>query len=81
MADEPRIWFVEDYLSGGVIDDKYFSTKEEAVTLRNLLGYGIVKSYQIIDDKSYYEESAGRKIRVFHEGGKFKVDGKQRIGG
>jgi len=75
-----KIWWVEDALSGGCVDDKYFSTKAEAVTFRNLLSYGFVKSWEIIDDKSYYEESAGRKIRVFQDGGDFKVDGKQRIG-
>ena len=38
-----RIWWVEDFLSGKVLENKYYSTREEAVTRRNELGYGLVK--------------------------------------
>jgi len=47
-----EIWFIEDYLSGGVISNIYFSTKEEAVDLRNRLGYGIVKKIQTTETKN-----------------------------
>ncbi len=42
-----EIWFVEDYLSGKVLEDKHYSEKAEAVDARNRLGYGLVKSYQL----------------------------------
>ena len=44
-----EIWFVEDYLSGKVLEDKHYSEKAEAVEARNRLGYGLVKSYQLRD--------------------------------
>lgn len=60
-----RIFWVEDFMSGEVMENKYYSTREEATTRRNELGYGLVKSWKRRDDKSFYEESAGRKIVVF----------------
>lgn len=63
-----KIWWIEDYLSGKAIDNRYYSTKEEAIARRDELGYGHVKSWEVIkeDGTQYYEESAcGRKIRVF----------------
>ena len=62
-----KIWWVEDYLSGEVIDNKHYSDKAEAVTERNRLGYGIVKSWEPRPEGGAYEESAGRKLVVFPE--------------
>ena len=42
-----EIWFVEDYLSGKVLENKHYSIKLEAVDARDRLGYGLVKSYRI----------------------------------
>lgn len=42
-----EIWWVEDYLSGKVLENKHYSDKAEAVKARNRLGYGLVKSYKI----------------------------------
>ena len=47
-----KIWFVRDYLSGGAIDNIYFSTKAEAVKFRNDLEYGIVTSYAVLSDEA-----------------------------
>lgn len=44
-----EIWFVEDYLSGKVLENKHYSNKAEAVKARNRLGYGLVKRYQLAD--------------------------------
>ena len=44
-----EIWYIEDFLSGQVIDNLYFSTKRAAVNFRNRLGYGIVLGYQFQD--------------------------------
>ena len=38
-----EVWWVEDFLSGKVLENKYYSSKEEAVTRRNELGYGLVR--------------------------------------
>lgn len=62
-----KIFWVEDFLSGKVLENTYYSTHAEAAARRNELGYGIIKSWKTIDNMSYYEESAGRKIRVFHD--------------
>ena len=45
-----RIWWVEDFLSGQVIENKYYSEKAEAVARRNELGYGMVKSWEVKDE-------------------------------
>ena len=42
-----EIWFVQDFLSGEVIDNKYYSIRGEAVARRNELGYGIVKEVDL----------------------------------
>lgn len=44
-----EIWYVEDFLSGQVLENKYFSTQREAAEFRNRLGYGIVLSHQFAD--------------------------------
>lgn len=44
-----KIWWVEDYLSGAVIDNRHYATKEEAVERRGELGYGVVKSFEMQD--------------------------------
>ncbi len=42
-----EIYWVEDGMSKGVLDNRYYSTKEEAVARRNEIGYGLVKSRHI----------------------------------
>ena len=42
-----ELWYIFDPLSGGVVDDKHFTTKMEAVHFRNKLGYGYVKSFKM----------------------------------
>jgi len=44
-----RVWFVEDALSGTVLESKYFSTRKEAVDFRGRLGYGRIRSYEFSD--------------------------------
>lgn len=44
-----EIWWVEDFLSGEVLENRYYSEKQEAVDRRNELGYGIVKSFELQD--------------------------------
>lgn len=44
-----EIWWVEDFLSGQVLENKHYFTKEEAVAARERLGYGIVKSFELQD--------------------------------
>lgn len=63
-----KMWFVRDWLSGETIDNRYYTTKDEAVARRNELGYGVVYSYEFLENGQYYEESeTGRKVRVFPE--------------
>ena len=42
-----EIWWVEDFLSGKVLENKHYSKKAEAVEARNRLGYGLVKSHKV----------------------------------
>jgi hypothetical protein len=44
-----ELFWVEDFLSGEVLEHHYYSTREEATTRRNELGYGIVKSFKFQD--------------------------------
>lgn len=44
-----RIWWVEDYLSKKVIDNKHYTTHREAMIRRNELGYGLVKYFDFQD--------------------------------
>jgi len=46
-TETPKIWYVKDFLSGETIDNRYFSTKAEAVARRNELGYGIVSHFEM----------------------------------
>jgi len=41
-----KIFWVEDFLSREVIENKYYSTREEAAARRNELGYGLVKEWK-----------------------------------
>lgn len=40
-------------MSGGVVDERYFSTKVEAVHFRNKLSYGYVKSMPLQDGGAF----------------------------
>lgn len=42
-----KIWWVEDYLSGNVLENRHYTTQEEAVAARERLGYGMVKSFDL----------------------------------
>ncbi len=44
-----EIFWVEDYMSGEVMEHRYYSTREEAATQRNELGYGLVRSFELQD--------------------------------
>ena len=44
-----EIFWVEDFMSGNVLENKYYSTRAEAAARRNELGYGIVKSLKLQD--------------------------------
>ena len=44
-----EIFWVEDFMSGNVMENKYYSTRAEAVTRRNEMGYGLVKSLKLQD--------------------------------
>jgi len=48
-----EIFWIEDTLNGEVIDNKYYSTREEAVTFRNELGYGLVKMFPSLPGGGY----------------------------
>ena len=43
------IFWVEDFMSGKVLDNKHYLTRQEAAARRNELGYGIVKWHEIKD--------------------------------
>lgn len=69
-----EIWFVEDYLSGKVLENKHYSNKAEAVKARDRLGYGLVKSHQLADggvvprrdgsDLVAFRATAGEKVDI-----------------
>ncbi len=42
-----EIFWVEDLMNGNTLDNRYYSTKAEAVTRRNEIGYGVVKSHVV----------------------------------
>jgi hypothetical protein len=42
-----NIWWIEDFLSGKVIDNRYYSTREEAEARREVIGYGLIKSLKV----------------------------------
>ena len=44
-----EIFWIEDFLSGEVIENKYYSTRKEAATRRNEMGYGLVKAFDLQD--------------------------------
>lgn len=53
-----EIFWVEDFLSGEVIDNKYYSTREEASICRNAMGYGLVKEWK--------SQKATGRLAAFH---------------
>jgi len=69
-----EIWFVEDYLSDNVLENKHYSDKTEAVKARTRLGYGLVKSHQLTDggvipkrdgsDLVAFRAAPGEKIQI-----------------
>ncbi len=44
-----RMYWVEDFMSGAVIDNQHYTEKQPAVDRRNELGYGIVKWFDFQD--------------------------------
>lgn len=42
------IWWVEDYLSGEVFENKYYPTHEDAIDAREALGYGLIKGKEVV---------------------------------
>ena len=42
-----EIFWVEDFLSGNVLENKYYSTRAEAVTRRDERGCGFVRSLEL----------------------------------
>ncbi len=48
-----EIFWVEDYMSGEVMEHRYYPTREEAATRRNELGYGLVKSFELQDGGTF----------------------------
>jgi len=56
-----EIFWVEDFLSGEVIDDKYYSTREEAAARRNEMWYGIVKSFELQDGEMIPKRDGKRR--------------------
>ncbi len=44
-----EIFWVEDLMSGEVMENKYYSTRAEAAARRNEMGYGFVKSFKLQD--------------------------------
>lgn len=44
-----RMYWVEDFMSGAVIDNRHYTEKQLAVDRRNEIGYGIVKRFDFQD--------------------------------
>ena len=44
-----EIFWIEDSLGGEVLENKYYSTRNEATARRNEMGYGIIKSFELQD--------------------------------
>ncbi len=47
-----EIFWVEDFMSGEVLEHQYYQTRKLAATRRNELGFGIVKSFELQDDET-----------------------------
>lgn len=54
-----EMFWVEDFLSGKVLENKYYSTREEAAARRNELGYGIVKWVELAGHDRVGHENQG----------------------
>lgn len=48
-----EIFWVEDFMSGEVMDHRYYQTREEAVARSNEMGYGLVKSFELQDGGTF----------------------------
>ena len=48
-----EIFWIEDYMSGEIMEHRYYQTREEAATRRNELGYGLVKSFELQDGGTF----------------------------
>lgn len=69
-----EIFWVEDFLNGEVLENKYYSTREEAATRRNELGCGFVRAYPLADggvipdldgsDLVAFRASPGEKVEI-----------------
>lgn len=51
-----RMYWVEDFLSGAVLDNRHYQTREAAAARRNELGYGVVKWFDFQDGGSFTVE-------------------------
>lgn len=57
-----EIFWVEDFLNGEVIDNKYFSTKVEAMAFRIFLGYGLIKELELQDGGTFEPGTKGKRL-------------------
>ncbi len=48
-----ELWFIEDPMSGEVMEHRYYQTHAEATTRHNEMGYGIVKSFEFQDGGTF----------------------------
>ncbi len=57
-----EIFWIEDYLSGIVLENKYYSTHAEAATRRNELGYGLVRSLELQNGGAFQPGTKGKRM-------------------
>ena len=48
-----EIFWIEDFMSGKVMEHQYYQTRAKAAARRNELGYGIVKSFEFQDGGTF----------------------------
>ena len=48
-----ELFWVEDFMSGEVLDHQYYRTRKEAAARRNKLGFGVVKSFEFQDGGAF----------------------------
>ncbi len=68
-----EIFWVEDFMSGNVMENKYYSTRAEAATRRNEMGYGLVKSLKL-QDGGVIPKRDGSELVVFRATSGEKVE-------
>ena len=54
-----ELFWIEDLMSGEVMEHRYYKTRAEATARRNEMGYGAVKSFEFQDGGTFEPRCGG----------------------